>query len=818
MRKHLFKPLLALALVLVCGNVWGEDRFVKVTSNADLKAGDVYSIVGSNSGKSVAIQPYVSGNNNCKVVGITLADDSFFAVDGMAYLVLGTTGGNWTLFDGNYYLYAVGGTGSNNYLKGTDNADNLNAQWSISIAEGGVATIKTADTKVARHTIKYNSSNALFSCYASGQQNIFLYKLDSETLPVKTPVINASDVTLECTATSGEVAYTITNPSDGVVLTATENASWISNVTVSSSKVTFTTTENTNNEARSAEITLSYAGASDKIVTVTQKKGVSTYNSIEALVAAGKPTGDMVTVTFNNKITGIQTSGDYRNGIFLDVNNPSGSPVEIYCKDVPSEWVVQGTISGTITCPWKVYGETWELCPTSWDGISYAAPVLDKFTVNYYSLGVKIGTEEVYDGQSVANAPEVTNVPTGWSFIDWTTNDAYKQSTTAPSFFGGVVTTDINLYAVFGKREGQISLTKMKADDSLSDGDNIVIVAHVDKADESGIKDYALYQETIKSSYVNKYPFVEDSEIIAADEKNWLTVNMKADGFSLGDKKNGYIYSAENNLHCGETEQIWTISTTEDGHFHLQSDNRYLSYRCDLSTNNYWRMGGTSLGKSGQTALDIYKFVAGTFFYATTFAQSQDVTISNVGFATAFMGFDATVSGADAYYVTVSDGMANLTKVEGVIPANTGVVLEAQNGGAATATFTESVATADDKAAAEGNMLVGSIVGKTFDAEGYYYYILSKGTGEKADAVGFYWDKNSYNGTQARCGANKAILAVPTTGGAATSSISIRFDGATMIENIVEVENNIYYDLQGRKVKNPSNGLYIVNGKKMLVK
>lgn len=443
--------------------------------------------------------------------------------------------------------------------------------------------------------------------------------------------------------------------------------------------------------------------------------------------------------------------------------------------------------------------------------------VLGKFTVNYYSLGVKIGTEEVYDGQSVANAPEVTNVPTGWSFIDWTTNDAYKQSATAPSFFDGVVTTDINLYAVFGKREGQISLTKMKADDSLSDGDNIVIVAHVDKADESGIKDYALYQETIKSSYVNKYPFVEDSEIIAADEKNWLTVNMKADGFSLGDKKNGYIYSVDNNLHCGETEQIWTISTTGKDQFKLQSDGRYLSYRYDLS-NKYWRMGGTKYDTSGQTTLDIYKFVAGTYTYATIFPQYQNVTISNVGFATAYMGFDATVSGADAYYVTVGNGVANLTKVEGVIPANTGVVLEAQNGGAATATFTESVATADDKAAAEGNMLVGSIVGKTFDAEGYTYYILSKGTGEKADAVGFYWDKNSYNGTQARCGANKAILAVPTTGGAATSSISIRFDGATMIESIVETKSDVYYDLQGRKVENPSNGLYIVNGKKMLVK
>ena len=443
--------------------------------------------------------------------------------------------------------------------------------------------------------------------------------------------------------------------------------------------------------------------------------------------------------------------------------------------------------------------------------------VLGRYTVNYYSLGVKIGTEEVNDGETIANVPEVTNAPVGWSFIGWTTDDAYVQSTTAPTFFEGVVTKDINLYAVFGKREGQISLTKMKTDDSLSDGDNIVIVAHVDKADESGIKDYALYQETIKSSFVNKYPFVEDAELIAADEKNWLTVNMKADGFSLGDKKNGYIYSVDNNLHCGETEQIWTISTTEDGHFHLQSDNRYLSYRYDLSTNNYWRMGGASLGTSGQTTLDIYKFVAGTFAYATTFAQSQDVTISNVGFATAYMGFDATVSGADAYYVTVSDDVASLTKVEGVIPANTGVVLEAQNGGAATATFTESVATADDKAAAEGNMLKGTLNpdGKTFNEQGHTYYALRNGE----HGVCFYWDPDTQDeGASAKCACGKAVLDVPSTGSAPSSSIGIRFDGASLIENTDLNEEKCYHDFLGHKVEKPSTGLYIVNGKKILVK
>lgn len=705
MKKHLLKPLLALALVLVCGNVWGEMKTVTYAQSSTVAASVTKGIAPS--GSSVTFKNTYS------------TKEQLTGGKSMTYTLSGYAG---------YVIKSLTMSMHSNKSSGT-----------------GKFSFKAGETTLAEI-----SSNTGFNQLAwNGDWSTSYVDVTPEMQNSNYTIQNGEDVVLTILASANSLYC------QSITIEYEEN-----NTPVGPVDPTITTTNMSCGVGENFDVSQMFVSNSNGVITYSVEGA-----NVEDYELDGSDFLSEVAGTYTIKASQAAVDGKFN----------------------------AGEATATLT-------------------------VLGKYTVNYYSLGVKISTEEVYDGQSVANAPEVTNTPTGWSFIDWTTNDAYKQSTTAPSFFGGVVTTDINLYAVFGKREGQISLTKMKADDSLSDGDNIVIVAHVDKADESGIKDYALYQETIKSSYVNKYPFVEDSEIVAADEKNWLTVNMKADGFSLGDKKNGYLYSSDNYLYCGETEQIWTISTTEDGQFHLQSDNRYLSYRYDLSTNIYWRMGGKDLGTLGQTSLDIYKFVAGTYIYATAFAQSQEVAISSVGFATAYMGFDATVSGADAYYVTVGNGVANLTKVEGVIPANTGVVLEAQNGGAATATFTESVATADDKAATEGNMLVGSIVGKTFDAEGYTYYILSKGTGEKADAVGFYWDKNSYNGTQARCGANKAILAVPATGGAATSSISIRFDGATMIENIVEVENNIYYDLQGRKVKNPSNGLYIVNGKKMLVK
>ena len=103
---------------------------------------------------------------------------------------------------------------------------------------------------------------------------------------------------------------------------------------------------------------------------------VPKYASLEELVNAGAPTkdGTYVTVTLtNDEITGIYTtSKGYRNGIYFKVGTQE---VEIYCQDVPASWVIGGYVSGTLTnCAWKLYSSTWELCPTDWTELTYAAP------------------------------------------------------------------------------------------------------------------------------------------------------------------------------------------------------------------------------------------------------------------------------------------------------------------------------------------------------------------------------------------------------------------------------------------------------------
>ena len=67
--------------------------------------------------------------------------------------------------------------------------------------------------------------------------------------------------------------------------------------------------------------------------------------------------------------------------------------------------------------------------------------------------------------------------------------------------------------------------------------------------------------------------------------------------------------------------------------------------------------------------------------------------------------------------------------------------------------------------------------------------------------------------------ANKAYLA--TTSNAPALNITFDENGATgirSIDNGQQTNDNVYYDLSGRRIEKPTKGLYIVNGKKVILK
>lgn len=88
-------------------------------------------------------------------------------------LEAGTKDNTFAFNTGDGYLYAA--SSSSNHLK-TNNIKDDNASFSIDIETSGVATVKAQGT-ITRNLLNYNNNNPRFSCYASGQNDIVIYKL-----------------------------------------------------------------------------------------------------------------------------------------------------------------------------------------------------------------------------------------------------------------------------------------------------------------------------------------------------------------------------------------------------------------------------------------------------------------------------------------------------------------------------------------------------------------------------------------------------------------------------------------------------------------
>ena len=192
--------------------------------------------------------------------------------------------------------------------------------------------------------------------------------------------------------------------------------------------------------------------------------------------------------------------------------------------------------------------------------------------------------------------------------------------------------------------------------------------------------------------------------------------------------------------------------------------------------------------------------------YITKVTPFHTLSVTNAGWATLFLDFNAAIPAeVDAYAVTeIKNGYVTLTEVEGVLPANTGVLVNAAQGN-----YTFNYA-AEATANVEGNLLEGTVAATEIEAEAYVLSIVNGNVGlYKAQMAGGVWLNN----------ANKAYLPASVASGAA--SYSFRFQGGTTGVEEVKTENGevkAIYDLTGRQVNAVERGIYIINGTKVLVK
>lgn len=108
----------------------------------------------------------------------------------VAVFTVGISNGHITFYTGDSkdeennevagYLYAAGSGSGKNYLRTTKIVD-PNAEWSVSVAANGAATIKAQGANT-NNLMRYNPNNGnpgnpMFSCYEKGQNPIYIYLL-----------------------------------------------------------------------------------------------------------------------------------------------------------------------------------------------------------------------------------------------------------------------------------------------------------------------------------------------------------------------------------------------------------------------------------------------------------------------------------------------------------------------------------------------------------------------------------------------------------------------------------------------------------------
>ena len=434
-----------------------------LTELANIKTGDQVVIVSTKDGNSYAMSNDKGTSSAPSAVKVTYSDNMLSqAPDENLVWSFEVTNNQYSFYkDSNEWLYC---TNTNNGVRVGKNSNKLfelKDNYLFHVAQ-------------SRYLGVYNSQD--WRCYTSihaniqGQTFLFFVKtvgVETPDVPM-TPELAVDPATVKVVAAGGdaEFGYTVTNPTEGVSVSASTDVPWISGFSYSTAnKVTFTVAENTATEAREAVITLSYTGAESKTVTVRQDakvpegmkvdvltrattgvegttytdwsgKTVTTSSAVYAGQSAGGNNAIQLRTTNNNSGIVTTKSGGYVKKVVVtwNSNTSNGRTLNVYGKNSAYSTATelydsntQGTLLGTI-----VYGTSTELEVTgnyqyiglrSADGAMYLdeikimwsseasdAPFVPELAVNPATVEVAAAGGNAWFGYTIINPADGVSV------------------------------------------------------------------------------------------------------------------------------------------------------------------------------------------------------------------------------------------------------------------------------------------------------------------------------------------------------------------------------------------------------------------------
>jgi len=278
-------------------------------------------------------------------------------------------------------------------------------------------------------------------------------------------------------------------------------------------------------------------------------------------------------------------------------------------------------------------------------------------------------------------------------------------------------------------------------------------------------------------------------------------VSVEAD---QGTSLNFYINDSETRIYSGGTVTI-------------SAPTGYYLAKIVVTTGSKWNVSASpgtlsSTTWTGSAQEVVFSASDRSDFKTATVTLAPTVTISAVGWATFSSDYalDFTdVKGLEAYMITGHDGV-NIVKsqVTGTVPANTGLLLKGT-----AKTYSIPVVGSSSTDVSANKMVAGT--GASVSAEdGKTKYVLGvNGSTGKAEF-------QKIVSTSATVPAGKAYLLFNEEINA--RALQFEDEGETTGINAAlmnnERMNNEVYNLNGQRVAQPTKGLYIVNGRKVVIK
>ena len=425
-------------------------------------------------------------------------------------------------------------------------------------------------------------------------------------------------------------------------------------------------------------------------------------------------------------------------------------------------------------------------------------------------------TTQVADGEAITFENNPVGIPDGYVFTGWYA-DEYFDANTAPTYVtSAMANADAKYYAVFAKGKGGVATATLTAN------------------------------HTSATSGYGDETFVDDK---GQTWSGFVTLQTGPARIGLKSTGDSYLESPEfpgtitgieiTTYNTGSSDRYFYIDSQKEsqsgdlGKVTAPGSDKNLTSRAATLTRDFKKF---FVNVSAALAFDQIKVtyngeVLSDFRTSLTEATTATITLA-----------EACTDGKGKYYGTysnskpfvVSDDITvseiyvenNKLRVESygtgsIVPANTGVMVSSDVAGDHTVNLSTEAGssipggnnmlcptgdtgiTADEMAAADANCK-------------YYRLTMHKGT-----TLGFFW--GAADGAAFNVAANKAYLAVPQEIAQKIQSFVIGDGGTTSIDGITtdgsENAQRTVYNLQGQRV-NPdaAHGLYIVNGKKVIIR